>query len=219
MSQTKTCGVCKGTIERKGYLMEPNRWSRVLYCSKSCSGKSTAGPNNVQWKGDGARDETKRSRAANPPIGERRCACGAPGYDRHHIDGDTGNNTPENLRVTCRTCHMLEDGRLERLKALARINGERMRKPPRPCVNCRTIAKRMMSHGRCHACDMFWRRTGRERSREAIAEREAQRRAGRPSACRCGRSGVELRKGRCGACYEYRRRTGAERPLPSEATP
>ena len=36
--------------------------------------------------------------------------------DRHHVDGDTLNNSPENVRILCRRCHMVEDGRLERLR-------------------------------------------------------------------------------------------------------
>jgi hypothetical protein len=38
--------------------------------------------------------------------------CGRPAADRHHIDGNTANNAPENIRRLCRRCHMKLDGRL-----------------------------------------------------------------------------------------------------------
>jgi 5-methylcytosine-specific restriction endonuclease McrA len=37
--------------------------------------------------------------------------CGKPAIDRHHVDGNTSNNAPENIRRLCRRCHMREDGR------------------------------------------------------------------------------------------------------------
>lgn len=32
----------------------------------------------------------------------------------HHIDGNHKNNNPENWKVLCRRCHMIEDGRLQK---------------------------------------------------------------------------------------------------------
>ena len=32
-------------------------------------------------------------------------ACGAPAEDRHHRNGDTADNRPENLAPLCRACH------------------------------------------------------------------------------------------------------------------
>lgn len=89
------------------------RFSRVTFCSKACS---KAGPNNPQWKGDAAPENTKRMRAHQVlSLEGRTCefeGCDAPAKDRHHIDGDTGNNDPNNLKALCRRHHMLEDGRL-----------------------------------------------------------------------------------------------------------
>lgn len=75
--------------------------------------------------------------------------CGEPGRDRHHIDGDTGNNVPENISILCRRCHMKIDGRLERLIEIARA--ERPIVPGKPCSECGKIAK-PLSRGLCHAC-------------------------------------------------------------------
>jgi 5-methylcytosine-specific restriction endonuclease McrA len=37
----------------------------------------------------------------------------APALDHHHRDGDPTNNARENVRLLCRRCHMVEDGRIE----------------------------------------------------------------------------------------------------------
>jgi hypothetical protein len=44
--------------------------------------------------------------------------CGKPGRDRHHRDGNTLNNEPENIECLCRRCHMEIDGRLARFPTL-----------------------------------------------------------------------------------------------------
>ena len=44
--------------------------------------------------------------------------CGRPGQ-RHHADGNPLNNHPGNIKMLCVRCHMLADGRLERLRARA----------------------------------------------------------------------------------------------------
>jgi 5-methylcytosine-specific restriction endonuclease McrA len=59
---------------------------------------------------------TKRQRADNPRVWGPCEKCPAPGIDRHHRDGNPGNNVPENLMVLCRRCHMVEDGRLAALR-------------------------------------------------------------------------------------------------------
>lgn len=44
--------------------------------------------------------------------------CGGEAKDRHHVDGDTNNNAPENIQVLCRSCHMKVDGRAVRLSEI-----------------------------------------------------------------------------------------------------
>jgi hypothetical protein len=58
---------------------------------------------------------------------------------------------------------METDGRLDALKVMAGKNADQARKDPRPCVVCGSVV-RPVSHERCHACDMYWRRNGSERS-------------------------------------------------------
>lgn len=40
-----------------------------------------------------------------------------PPVDRHHKDGNPKHNQPSNIAYLCRACHMLADGRMEKLKA------------------------------------------------------------------------------------------------------
>lgn len=70
------------------------------------------GPDHKAWKGDAARIEAKRARAQRMfPLGKCEL-CDKPAVDRHHKDGDTGNNKPKNVQRLCRRCHMKTDGRL-----------------------------------------------------------------------------------------------------------
>lgn len=92
-------------------------------------------------------------------------ACGAPGFDRHHRDGNTFNNAPSNVVVLCRRCHMTEDGRLEAFTELGRAKKPQLKRPEIACRNCGAVTKAQSGRqrGRCHACDMFFRRNGTER--------------------------------------------------------
>lgn len=58
------------------------------------------------------------------------------GVDRHHRDGNVGNNEPENIVILCRRCHMLIDGRLDAFRELGRASSEGRRTSPSPCVVC-----------------------------------------------------------------------------------
>ena len=120
------------------------------------------GEAHYAWKGDDARDETKRERCQKMyPLGP--CSeCQRQGTERHHVDGDTGNNVAANVMILCRRCHMRLDGRLEALKVMALANAQRMRTPPRACVNCSRMAKPTRK-GRCGACNEYLRRNGVER--------------------------------------------------------
>lgn len=167
-------------------------------------GESTKwGEGNPGWKGDAARDTTKRKRA------HRRYAlgpcehCGVQATDRHHKDGNTGNNERSNIAILCRRCHMLEDGRLENLRQMALAPRETL--PPRSCGNCGRVVKEMW-HGDCEACYAFERRTGKKRpyrSNDWRAERYGSRAA--DPCIQCGRPknwGSKGGKGMCGSCYQ-----------------
>lgn len=128
--------------------------------------------NHYAWKGGGANDVTKRQRSANAPMPDGQLCeyCGdRTASDRHHVDGDPGNNTPENLQFLCRRCHMVLDGRLT---VLLSHNATRERMQPRPCVECGKLTNRTW-YGACHACN--------ERKRRA-----AKRAATAVSVCDCG---------------------------------
>lgn len=117
------------------------------------------GPENAQWKGDAAPPTTKRARAQRLyALGDCE-RCGAKATDRHHIDGDTGNNVRANLMFLCRRCHMTVDGRLERLVANRPIPEK---KGLRPCANC-TEPTPFLNRGRCGRCAAYFWRFKRER--------------------------------------------------------
>lgn len=125
---------------------------------QACSQNYKKGAEHYAWKGDAANSVVKRRRAANPKVWGPCELCGAKGVDRHHKDGNPGNNVPENLQVLCRRCHMKVDGRLGRLAAM----NLPIRVPPLPCVICGALAKPRRK-GRCAKCREYWRRNGIER--------------------------------------------------------
>lgn len=132
---------------------------------QSCSQKGphpwSRGENHYAWKGDAARSVTKRQRASNYNRQGECERCGKPGYDKHHRDGDPGNNDPRNVEWLCRRCHMVADGRLARFLALPKTPP----KHPTPCWICGTVRDRRRWHGRCHACNEYIRRNpNKERS-------------------------------------------------------
>lgn len=124
-----------------------------------------------QWKGDAASPNAKRLRARKLfPLGPCQ-QCGAPGVDRHHVDGNTGNNTPVNIMILCRRCHMTVDGRLQGLIS----HHERLNqpKPAKLCGNCRQPSK-PLRRGRCTACAQYFRLNHIERPM-AFVERDNRR--------------------------------------------
>lgn len=87
--------------------------------------RKRSGASHPNWKGDKITIKSGRSRAARMFPEPHNCQkCGATDcrIDRHHIDGDTVNNASENIAFLCRRCHMAADGRLEKLKQLAKEN-------------------------------------------------------------------------------------------------
>lgn len=123
------------------------------------------GQSHYAWRGDDAQPKTKRERA------RRRYAlgpcelCGKRGIERHHFDGDTGNNAASNIKILCRRCHMLSDGRLDAFIELGRSSGARQSKPSRECRICgRVSPPKRMWKDRCHRCNEFWRRNGIDRT-------------------------------------------------------
>ena len=80
------------------------------------------GPEHYAWKGDSANIKTGRTRAERK-FNKKPCEkCGITTglIERHHKDGDTLNNEPENIEFVCRRCHMQKDGRLEKFSELGK---------------------------------------------------------------------------------------------------
>lgn len=115
------------------------------------------GESAYNWKGDKARDNTKRKRARTLYEADYCEQCNSSPAERHHKDSNTGNNAPDNIAILCRRCHMLADGRMVAFIDMARKNIVKL--PPRPCKTCGCSAT-VFWHGECHKCNEFRRRNG-----------------------------------------------------------
>jgi ribosomal protein L37E len=125
------------------------------------------GQENGAWKGNAIRTASGRSRARTLyQIGpcER---CGQASHDRHHKDDNTKNNHPDNIEILCRRCHMMIDGRLDKLRKLGK---PRKRSA---LVNCQRCGREFfpLRKGRCEACASYFYKHGTERPKALIAAR------------------------------------------------
>lgn len=98
---------------KKGYKQSAEHVAKRIQC----------GPDHPRWIGNAVTAKGGRSRAQRkykviPPCE----ACGATKSERHHVDGNTANNEPNNIAILCRRRHMDADGRLKEFIALARRN-------------------------------------------------------------------------------------------------
>ncbi len=163
--------------------------------------KTLSGPLHPLWKGDDAGWSAKHRRAQRLFRVLGNCQrCGRKAADRHHIDGNPGNNTKSNIMLLCVRCHQVIDGRHERFMEIAK-SSDLKRKPPRECVNCHTVAKHY-ANGLCEPCWKYLRRHGSSRP-YSDWHKEIERkkllpclRCGRPA----GRRGRQV-KGYCLSCY------------------
>lgn len=166
------------------------------------------GANHHAWRGDSAVSTAKRARAQRRYSLEGGCQdCGKPATDRHHKDGNTGNNIASNIAILCRRCHMIADGRLERFKA-TRLKP----KPPKACLVCGRIgtssATMYLRQGRCNRCSAYFKKHGKERPMVERVTRETKK-----GPCQtCGIVIAPLKRDRCQPCYDYWKRTGRSRP-------
>lgn len=122
--------------------------------------------------------------------------------ERHHIDGNPGNDDPANIACLCRLCHMQVDGRLVALQ-------QRNRDLP-PCRHCGRAHRSSLGfrHGLCSACRSWRVRNGDDRPLHLIDESGRVRKPPPdPRPCdECHRLVTILRRGLCGACNERKRR-------------
>ena len=94
---------------RKGYTLTPEQRAKAAQW----------GPYHPAWKGNKASVRAGRSRALRKFPPQPCSVCGKERSERHHIDGNTLNNAPENIAFVCRKCHMAKDGRYEQCKRWA----------------------------------------------------------------------------------------------------
>ena len=74
------------------------------------------GRDSSSWKGDDATVGAGRMRARKLYPNPKPCEyCNNPKAERHHKDGNTLNNKPDNVVWRCRRCHMIEDGRMKKV--------------------------------------------------------------------------------------------------------
>lgn len=191
------------------------------YFSKHGFERAGVGERHYGWKGNGATSTTKRERAQRMYPLEDCEKCGKKAVDRHHINGDTGDNRRENIMLLCRRCHMAEDGRLYNLfvgpklprhllaKERKRLEKMGLRKQPEPCSRCSKDYK-PLRRGLCHACDMYKRRTGIDRPLVKVPSI--------PDDCtHCATPKSVYAKGLCRNCYSYKQRTGRDRKVNAES--
>ena len=138
------CAYCGKKMERKrinGRLEDLGAFKRRKYCDRMCMRKAFV-------KKDASLQENGQAHQSAKKIGylignrERVCEiCGSTrSIDVHHKDHDFHNNSPENLMVLCRSCHM-------------KIH----RKPKEACVIC---GKPTKGHGYCNAHYIRWKKYG-----------------------------------------------------------
>lgn len=219
-ARKQTIGAVNGTASRDNFIQHLSR-IRIALCRTwphhygMPSGipndpRKRSGPGRYNWKGDTASTQTKRHRAKRLyPL--KDCErCGVPATDRHHKDGNTGNNSPGNIARLCRRCHMVEDGRLERFKESARRNGALRKQPPKPCINCGVLAKPRRKK-LCHRCADYFGRTGRKRPAVTGLLKGGPPMSKESPCPNCGRITRLKSKGRCVVCYNYWKLNGKDR--------
>ena len=129
--------------------------------------------------------------------------CGAPAVDRHHRNGDHDDNRLENIAQVCRRCHHEIDGRVEA-----------MRRDPKPCADCGTLAK-PLTRERCRPCYLRLRRRliaagCHDRGGIGDARRDRRGRGVRPRGRLRARARVPRARGRRATCPPLLRRTGVD---------
>ena len=198
-----SCG-CGGSLWIKRYHLLPSRL-RNNGVPRFIRGHIRGELHNG-WKGDHVLPEVGRGRARSKykSIGTCQSCQGMKAKDRHHIDGNTMNNSTKNIRFLCRRCHMIEDGRLPRLIKMARSK-RGMANPPIPCSNC-GVPSKPLRKSLCHSCNEYLRHHGKSRPKdpEWFKIKLSERRAKPCPRCKlpAGRFGIVVR-GMCRNCYCY----------------
>lgn len=121
----KHCAYCGEEMHRvrfaSGRLEDMGAFKRRKYCCRECMKKAfvKVGNNPQSYSPS---HHTARKLAYLVLNREYKCEkCGSTSnVDVHHKDGDRNNNTPENIVLLCRSCHMKE----HRPKSVCKICGK-----------------------------------------------------------------------------------------------
>ncbi len=127
-----TCKACGAVCHKYARPSSP----LPEFCDKSCAiswGRRNlpwhlpTGPEHHAWQGDRASVKAGRARALHAFKNPGACwCCGATkNIERHHVNGNTRDNSIGNVEILCRRCHMSTDGRLERFRAMAKVQQPR----------------------------------------------------------------------------------------------
>jgi hypothetical protein len=119
------CAYCGKQMERKrfpnGKVESIKLFLRRKYCNRDCMRKAFVkdGDFSQEWR-PAHQTATKVAYIINGK-GKVCQLCGATkNVDVHHIDGNYQNNTPDNLMIVCRSCHM----KLHNKKSVCKICGK-----------------------------------------------------------------------------------------------
>ena len=192
-----SCG-CAGTLWVKKYHLLPARF-KTDGLPRYIRGHYLKEARHPDWKGDEAGSEAKHARARRKFKLNNCEDCGKLAIDRHHEDGNPGNNSAENVFSLCRRCHMIRDGRLEKLRKMCPPT-----KDPKPCTNCQKLSK-PLRRGLCHACNEYMRRNGKHRPRREDWYKKGITEKRKAPCLDCGnpagRFSGRVVRGRCSTCY------------------
>lgn len=144
-----TCEMCGNP-----FPTYPSHASRRKFCSKRCQGRSRAGANNGKYKGGWIQRGYKKVRHDGRYVFEHRLiAARSLGRNLnasevvHHVNGDTLDNRPENLRV------MPSQAEHARQHTL----GARWARRYDSCTDCGTTERPHEAKGLCRPCYKRWR--------------------------------------------------------------
>lgn len=141
-------GCSKPVVARGWCRKHYNRWHSTGTTDQA-KRRYARGQASPFWKAGDITVSSGRSRAQKAFVLGSCKSCGAKATDRHHIDGDTSNNSAENIMKLCRRCHMRIDGRGKKMAEWSLINNQPQ--PPKPCSSCGTDYK-PLRRGMCSKC-------------------------------------------------------------------
>jgi hypothetical protein len=137
------CIQCRRPILRhvfpSGSMEAHTRWHQRKFCSRACAHAHRRPENPSPALG---RQRANRLFPLDGPCKH----CGRPAQHRHHIDGNSLNNRPENIALVCARCHVLVEHpeSIDRLRA-ARPAGQNV------CISCGQWSKHIWKD-RCPRC-------------------------------------------------------------------